>query len=348
MNIHGIVLTRNDWGPLTVAICHAFNHVDIIHALNHGSDDQTAHGLAVLKAMWGDRLKVYSASPQVPFDQSLLTNIVLAEAEAQGADWIYVFDSDEFLLTRPGKSLRETLADADSQVVALRYVLHNYISPAEFDKLNLDHYLRLRYKSRPTVAFDPHQTWDAIDAGTSSFFEIPFPTKIFFRANSGLMVSVGAHGLRWTFEGQTVAVCRDLEAAHLPLISRDTLKRKSAQGAAHIKMGWPRDRGWQSQMIHQFEQQGRLDWFWAQHSISDEMGDTRNPSHMLDESLVRALSPVIRQLKAEFGGENLGGISGMPFRTGNDGATELTFDDVFRLCGFFDQRIKRLVRQKKG
>lgn len=114
MNIHGIVLSRNDWGGLAVAISHAFKHVDVIHALNHGSDDQTADGLATLQAMWGDRLKVYTASPEVPFDQSLLTNIVVAQAEAQGANWIYVFDSDEFLLARPGKPLRETLTGVDS------------------------------------------------------------------------------------------------------------------------------------------------------------------------------------------------------------------------------------------
>jgi hypothetical protein len=348
MKIHGIVLTRNDWGVLTVAIGHAFNHVDVIHVLNHGSDDQTAHGLAVLQSMWGDRLKVYSASPEVLFDQFLLTNIVVAQAEAAGADWIYVFDSDEFLLARPGKSLRETLAGVDSQVVALRYALRNYISPAGFDKLNLDHYLRLRFKSRPTASNDPQQAWDNIDAGTSSFFNIPFPPKIFFRANSGLMVTDGAHDLRWTLSGQTVEVCRDFQSAHLPLICRETLKRKSAQGASHIKKGWPRTQGWQNQMIHQFDRQGRLDWFWARHSISNEVDDVRNPAHVVDESLVRTLGPVIRQLKAQFGGANLGGVAGKPLRTGIGDATELTFDDVFRLCGFFNHRIKLLFNKIKS
>jgi hypothetical protein len=347
MNIHGIVLTRNDWGGLTVAIGHAFNHVDVIHVLNHGSDDQTAHGLATLQSMWGDRLKVYTAGPKVPFNQSLLANIVVAQAEAAGAEWIYAFDSDEFLLTRPGKSLRETLTGVDSQVVALKYAVRNFIAPADFDKLNLDHYLRLRYKSRPTAAYDPRQAWDTIDAGTTTFFDAPFPSKIFFRANSGLMVIEGAHGLRWTLEGQTVALCHDLECAHLPLISRGTLTRKSAQGAAHIRRGLPRSMGWQNQLIHQFEQQGRLDSFWARHSISDEPGDIRNPDHVVDESLVRALGPVIRQLKAEFGGPNLGAVAGMTLRTGVGETTELTFDDVFRLCGFFDHRIKLLVGKKR-
>lgn len=346
MNIHGIVLTRNDWGGLAVAISHAFKHVDVIHALNHGSDDQTADGLATLQAMWGDRLKVYTASPEVPFDQSLLTNIVVAQAEVQGANWIYVFDSDEFLLARPGKPLRETLTGVDSHVVALRYAVHNYISPASFDKLNLDHYLRLRYKSKP-AACDPHQAWDTIDAGTTSFFDVPFPSKIFFRANSGLMVTAGTHALRWIFDGQTETVSHDLKCVHLPLISRDTLKQKSAQGAALIQLGWPRILGWQSQLIHQFDKQGRLDSFWAQHSISDEPGDARNPRHEIDESLVHALGPVISQLKAVFGGPDLREVQRLPLKAGIEGATALTFDDVFRLCGFFDQHIKRLASKRQ-
>ena len=64
MLIHGIVVSRNDWGILALSIANVLhNHADIVHVLNHGSSDQTAHGLKVLQEIWGERLKVYSSSP---------------------------------------------------------------------------------------------------------------------------------------------------------------------------------------------------------------------------------------------------------------------------------------------
>jgi hypothetical protein len=347
MNIHAVVISRNDWGPLTVAISHALQHVDVVHALNHGSDDQTAHGLTYLKMLWGDRLNFYSTSQHVPFDQSLLTNIMAARAEAQGANWIYVFDSDEFLLNLTSESLREKLANVDSQVVALRYPLRNYISPTNFDKLNLDHFLQLCFKSVPSASYHPRKAWESINAGSSSFYDVPFPPKLIYRANSGLMITDGAHGLRWTLSGQNVAPCLGFEVAHLPLISYDTLKRKSARGAEYIKNGAPRDRGWQSQMIHQFEKEGRLDWFWTRHSISDRVEINGNPDHTVENSLVRALTPVIQHLKRHFGGAHLGFYSGAPLRMGSAESTQLAFDDVFQLCGFFDHRIKGFLANMK-
>lgn len=49
MLIHGIVVCRNDWGMLALSISNVLaNHADVVHVLNHGSSDYTAHGLKIL------------------------------------------------------------------------------------------------------------------------------------------------------------------------------------------------------------------------------------------------------------------------------------------------------------
>ncbi len=93
--------------------------------VDHGSVDQTDGGLQILKDVWGDRLIVYSTGLGIPFKQSSLTNMVVSFAEAQGADWTYVFDADEFLLAKPGFNLRQELSKLDERVVSVRYSLSN-------------------------------------------------------------------------------------------------------------------------------------------------------------------------------------------------------------------------------
>lgn len=250
MKIHGVILSRDDWGPLAVSICHALvHHVDVVHVVDHGSLDQTSSGLHILKEIWGERLIVYSTGPGVPFKQSLLTNMIVSFAEAHGADWIYVFDADEFLLVKPGFSLRRELSKLEENVASVRYTLRNYISTFDFDRLNLECYCGLRYKSRPGPAYSLNFRWDAIYTEKSTFFDFPFPPKVIFRTRKNLLINDGAHGLMWLTRGQKGVHLPKIEAAHLTYISRDTLENKKTHGETLIKLGLPRWHGWQSQLI---------------------------------------------------------------------------------------------------
>ena len=348
MLIHGIVVSRNDWGILALSIANVLNnHADIVHVLNHGSSDQTAHGLKILQEIWGERLKIYSTNPDLSFRQSLLTNMISSIAEDEGADWIYVFDSDEFLLSKRNFSLREELLKLSNEIVGIRYSLTNYISTHDFDQNNLNCYKKLIYRSKPNVEYDPLYAMELISRGELSFFDLPFPSKIIFRANKNLLIGMGAHRLQYTFDDQSVVNLTEAECAHLSLISKDMLNRKSMLGKYLIDDGSPMRIGWQNKLVHQLDVLGKLDWFWERHSINPENSETLNPDHIIDESFVESLNNSIEILKEKFGGINLSMLSSVPLKTGYDKETKFTFDNAFQMVKFFNKKIDLFLNVKK-
>jgi len=348
MFIHAIVVSRNDWGTLALSITNVLvNHADVVHVLNHGSSDQTAHGLKVLQEIWGKRLKIYSASPDIPFNQSLLTNMLVPIAENEGADWIYVFDSDEFLLSKPDFSLKKELSKLSSDTVAARYNLSNYISTHDFDQDNISHYQKLIYKSKPSINCDPIRSMELISEGKISFFDLTFPSKIFFRANKDLLIAKGAHGLQYILDKQSTISFIDAECAHLSLSSKKILSVKSLHGKSLIDLGLSKKLGWQNQLVHQLDIAGKLDWFWEKHSINTDHGEISNPVHTIDLSFVKCLSSSIEILKEKFGGIDISMVSGTPLKTGCDEDTEFTFGSVFQMCDFFDKKIQLFLRSNQ-
>jgi len=340
MEIHGIVLTRNDWGLLAVAISNAFLHVEVIHVINHGSDDQTAHGLEILKEIWNERLKIYSTGSDVPYEQSLLTNMVASFAEIEGADWIYVFDSDEFLISKPGFSLKDELSKLNNEIVAVKYGLTNYISLFDFDKNNLQSYEKLIYKSIPTNNYNRKEAQNLVYKGELSFFDIPFPSKIIFRAKQNLIIGNGAHFTLWLPSNRSVVNFSMIDCAHLSFISRDILERKSQQGQYLIKMTRP---GWHLKLVYQLKLEGRLDWFWERHSIKKESDDTHNPRHTIDHAFAESIASPISVLREKFGGIDLLRPSNKMLNSGKSLETEFTFTSAFQLSKFFNDRIKLLI-----
>jgi hypothetical protein len=345
MKIHGIVVTRNDWGVLALSITNVLiNHADVVHVLNHGSNDQTAEGLRILKEIWGERLKVYSASPDIPFHQSLLTNMIVSLAEEDGADWIYVFDSDEFLLKKRDFSLKEELSKLDSSTVGLRYILSNYISTYNFNEKNIDCYKHLIYKSVPNTKYDELRAIELISTGHLTFFDLPFPSKIIFRANKNLLIDKGSHKLKYFFKNQMIETSTLLNCAHLSLISKSTLISKSKQGKSLIDLGLSPKVGWQNQLVYQLDLAGKLDWFWEKHSIKKEKNDTSNPVYVIDHSLVECLNSSINLLKEKFFDSSLTRFSGVSLRTGYEKSTDLNFLNTFQMCLFFDKKIDLFIR----
>ncbi len=348
MNIHGIVVCRDDWGPLAVSICHALtHHVDIVHVVDHGSIDQTASGLKILKEAWGDRLMVYSTGTGIPFKQSVLTNMVVSIAESQGADWIYVFDADEFMLAKPGFSLKQELANLNESVVSVRYALNNYISTFDFNRLNLHCYRDMRYKSQPGPARGPKLAWEAIDNEQSTFFDFPFPAKIIFRARKKLLVTDGAHGLFWLLPEQVGVRLPRIECAHLTYISRDILERKRTLGEGRIRLGLPREHGWQSQLIFKLHQQGRLDAFWERHTIKKEGSNRSGPPHIIEETLLENLESVIGFLQKTFAGNDLARRDGRLLEHGSALAMSISFGQAFQMMDYMYERIGRLLPPQK-
>ncbi len=344
MKIHGIVISRDDWGQLAVSISHALlHHVDVVHVLDHGSVDQTASGLQLLKSAWKDRLRIYSAGPDLPFRQAVLVNMLTSVAENEGADWIYAFDSDEFLLTKPALPLRQMLEKLDDSIVRIQYTVSNYISTFDFDRLNLDGYANLKYKSQPSTNYDFERAFKEIYEEKSTFFDFPFPPKVIFRAQSNQLIKDGNHGTAWLLPGQAGVKMPAIECAHLTYISKDILERKRVLGEGQIKLQQPAGHGWQSRLIYQLHQEGRLDRFWERHSINTQDAGSASVKHITDESLVQLLAPSLDLLKKLFGGASLGAQHGVPLKHGCSAATTLSFGDAYRLCESFEAKIRRLT-----
>jgi hypothetical protein len=196
IKISGIVVSKNDWGILGVSISYALlNHVDNVYVVNHFSEDETLAGLKHLQLYWGDRLKIINY-PDLTFDQETITNCAINIAYESSPDWIYVFDSDEFLLLDENISLHQILENCDSGIRSIRYELENYISISDFNNCCLLDYLKLRYKSLPTIYnAGPQSKYEDMYHGRTTFFDYPFDSKIIFRATEESWIGMGCHSL---------------------------------------------------------------------------------------------------------------------------------------------------------
>jgi hypothetical protein len=346
MNVHGVVSSKNDWGNLAVAISYVIdNHADIVHVLDHGSKDRTADGLRVLKQLWGNRLRIYTAPNDLVFNQSLLTNLLSSKAEKEGADWIYVFDSDEFLLTEK-KGLREELEGIDKHISSVRYNVFNYISPHDFNREDLDDYLRITYESQPTFEYEYEKAFSSIYAGLSTFFDYPFKSKVIFRANTNLIIQDGAHDLVWKTSDNSEVPLTSLKCAHLSYISRDILERKAMMGKGHIQDGYPKKFGWQSQLAYKIYQEGWLDKFWQHHSIN-EIDPSKNTKakYFYNDDFKNAVSPTISKLKSFFSGSLLSNFSGIEIQPRTSYQSQFSFDEASDIASFYERRLRFLLYQ---
>jgi hypothetical protein len=188
---------------------------------------------------------------------------------------------------------------------------------------------------------------ELISEGKISFFDLTFPSKIFFRANKDLLIAKGAHGLQYILDKQSTISFIDTECAHLSLSSKKILSVKSLHGKSLIDLGLSKKLGWQNQLVHQLDIAGKLDWFWEKHSINTDHGEIFNPVHTIDLSLVNCLSSSIEILKEKFGGIDISMVSGTPLKTGCDEDTEFTFGSVFQMCDFFDKKIQLFLRSNQ-
>jgi hypothetical protein len=303
-NVHGIMVTKNDWGLLPVSICHALtHHVNILHVLDHGSADQTRAGLKILKGVWGERLRLYRSGPELPFQQALITNILVTVAEKLGAEWVYVVDSDEFLLGNPTVKLQRELETLSASVVAVRYEVRNFITPSNFNRFCLDHYESVKYMANPRAEKILPSPYDAIYSGTATYFDAPFPSKLIFRANTKLWIRAGAHSINWFPSGTREITNPGLMCAHITFAGRDFLLNKVAHGEELIRQGFPKGHGWQSQLLARLARENRLDEFWRRHSIGAD--SNLKHIHSATEVLSSGLKDSITFLKDLFRSDDL-------------------------------------------
>lgn len=352
--ITGVVVSRDDWGLLAVSITHALmNHVDEVLVLDHRSTDETSNGLRYLQALWPGRIRTWRSNLDF-FEQEAATNALAHLALSSRPDWIYVFDSDEFLLTAPDVSLKSILAGFRADQVGLRYSVSNFVSPRSFDEHLLNSYRSLRARSVPSRSYDDSQAYDSLYRGTATFFDFPFVAKLIFRARELSRVTVGAHRVMY-FGGQGVEQRDDrIRCAHLTLPSRAKLSRKAQQGESYVRMGMPKNFGWQAQLVYRLQQEGRLDWFWERHSVPDPLvpgsglQGEHTPPCTIDESLILALEPSLRFLEQGFASDDLRRIGQDRIECIEDTVTAVSIDDVIGLTAALQRQTDVLVKHIKN
>src|SRR5208337_792489 len=152
----GLVQAKNEWPLLALSISHALMyHVDEVYVLNHSSTDGSSKGLQHLQNLWKDRIHVFNRHDEAFWQEASINALIVVSQDAS-PDWIYAFDSDEFLLTHGHRPLKEILDDIDHKYAVVRYEVQNWISTEDFDETHLDNYRILRYRSVPNVFTDMH------------------------------------------------------------------------------------------------------------------------------------------------------------------------------------------------
>ena len=98
----GCVMARDEWPLLGLAVDHALHgHVDHVVVVDHGSTDGTRSGLLGLQTQQPDRITLVRLD-DTAFTQEAVTALMVAVGSGVPADWIYVFDADEFILPEGG------------------------------------------------------------------------------------------------------------------------------------------------------------------------------------------------------------------------------------------------------
>ena len=186
-------------------------------------------------------------------------------------DWIYIFDSDEFLLTQSEQSLPDILQSIPEDVDAVRYQIDQWVVPQDLDDLDVDQYIRIKQRAYPQNS--SQQSTELIRkkliAGNINYFDIEFPSKVIVRGRFHHKLSAGAHLILSVAEiKEKMLSSQIIRCAHLPFLSKRHLANKALQGKNEIESGFSLDHGWQNKALNQINLAGELDSFWQRHSVS--------------------------------------------------------------------------------
>lgn len=334
--VFGLIQAKDEWPLLALSISHALmHHVDEVYVLNHASEDRSSEGLQHLQELWKDRIHIFNWYDD-QYRQEVFTNALIMISQTSSPDWLYVFDADEFLITKEFRSLKSIVSDVDQEYSAIRYEVQNWISTEEFDETDLNHYRMLQYRSVANSFIQMHPTVyvDEILNGNLNFFDVPFGSKVIFRNDGALWLGAGAHSIRRPLRSHTLAVSSDeLRVAHFPLLSRRKLGRKVNHGQRLIQDGFPSTHGWQSQMIYKFSQKNELDEFWRSHTIGSGNDSSKRtlPSLIIENGFLQTIEPTLRFVEKSLDSSILTVTERDPSTRGLDDSP-ITFDTIVQLA----------------
>jgi len=217
MKIVSVTVARNEADVIETFVRHHLQSVDKMIIVDHLSIDETPAILADLQAE-GASIDVIRDARQ-EFAQAEMTTLQMRRAAQElGADWIFILDADEFLVSDEGAGVRSIL-----------------------EHLSLEDPYRIPWRSyipRPDDTSDAKILFDRIQYRREdeplAFYKVFVPGTIAARKTT--VIRVGNHGIgdisRRRKKNIRGKVAAHLHLAHFPV-------RSVAQIRAKVLLGWP-------------------------------------------------------------------------------------------------------------
>jgi hypothetical protein len=297
--IWGYTQIHNAWPLAGLAIVHHLEGVaDIVVVADHASTDETHEGLAALKSRYGARLVIIRMPPSNN-QQAVFANIILRSLPISTGDWVFAFDSDEFLIC--DVPLAEQLGSVPSNIGCINISVLNHMSFTSFDAREINQFRQLGYRKKCLIDSSEmpfSEVLESVESLRTSYFDFPFAGKVIVRWRPGLEWSQGAHIVHGIAPDEHKIVDpASLYLAHFPMLEWDHLLVRSQNGAAKIRQGRRLQDGWQSQMVFRLHERQQLSAFWELNSVPVTQSAARSDI-VFNEQLNRALNLAVDALQS--------------------------------------------------
>jgi hypothetical protein len=268
--------------------------------LVHNSEQDFKEEVVLLKKLWPGKIHLFYQE-EFEFHQTAAVHAIRFLMQNQNYDWMYVFDADEFIVRDKDFNLCDFLEGVPSEIQSVRYEIKNWISNHDFELKQYEEFLDIVHISDPRLIspIDTNILKQKIKHNEANFFDLPFPSKIIFRANTPYYLSSGAHYLEGHPEDVEISLAdKFFQVAHLPLLTKLRLALRVQHGENLMFSGYPEEHGWQERMLFELDRESGLNSFWNSHAIktSERNLDTEKPFARVDFAFRNAIRPTVKVL----------------------------------------------------
>ena len=297
--ILGYVVTRNAWPMVGLAVLNALrNGVTHVVIVDHRSDADTHQLLKMLQESRSKEISLVRTNT-THFLQRATYVSVLKYLYTGDYDWVYAFDSDEFIFVDGGRKLSDFLRDVSPDVNAVRYEVKNFAVPSDFDSDNAEDFLRINQRAviDPNIQYDSELGMQSLIEGSTNFLDWPFPSKLITRVDIAINLHKGGHsavGANEMYGGD------QLNALHVPFSSRSNLAKRAAEGKEMKTRRYLPGESWQQRALHEIEERNDLDNFWLSHTLPGDQAEFpsgwKRPKTETDPKFSVTVRPVVEEL----------------------------------------------------
>jgi hypothetical protein len=295
-------MARNETDLITLSVSHALDSLcDQVMILIHDSSSAFEEEVLNLSRIWPGKI-IFLKLVDREYQQKKAMQVLNFMASKLDFDWIYPFDADEFVITVDRDLLKRYLDNVSDNILSLRYKVENWISNEDFKIDNYQSFFSIRNRAVPMVdiPLDAMTRRSEIQSGNQNYFDFEFGTKIIFRNRLSYVLTAGSHSLEELSSECENSLPNDVfKVAHIPLLSRERLSLRVEQGKKLIQEGFPVWHGWQSQMIYEMNEEGTLEEFWLNHSVTSDLPKTKGTkfTSVVDYAFASAIEPTIKFLQ---------------------------------------------------